>query len=107
MPTVMTHGFVAALLGKTFVARRMEARFWLFSVLCSILPDADVIGFSFGVRYEDMLGHRGLSHSLFFALAASLAVTFLGFSPPPRRRSSLRLLCYFFAVTTGVPTFVG
>ena len=32
-----------------------------------MLPDADVIGFSFGIRYEDMFGHRGFTHSLFFA----------------------------------------
>ena len=85
MPTIMTHGFVAGLLAKTFAAGRMPSRFWILSVLCSILPDADVIGFSFGVRYGDMLGHRGLSHSLVFALAVGLAVTFLAFPQCPPR----------------------
>ena len=33
-----------------------------------MLPDADVIGFSFGIRYDDMFGHRGLTHSIFFAV---------------------------------------
>jgi inner membrane protein len=99
MPTIMTHGFVAGLLGKTFAAGRMPSLFWILSVLCSIFPDADVIGFSFGVRYEDMLGHRGLSHSLVFALAVSLAVTFLAFPQCPPRWTRLRLLSYFFAVT--------
>ena len=68
MPTIITHGFVAAALGKSFASGRVPARFWVLSVFCSILPDADVIGFRFGIRYEDMLGHRGLSHSLVFAL---------------------------------------
>jgi inner membrane protein len=35
----------------------------------SMLPDADVVGFSLGVAYEDPLGHRGASHSLLFAIA--------------------------------------
>ena len=38
----------------------------------SLLPDADVIGFRLGVRYEDEWGHRGASHSLAIALAAAL-----------------------------------
>jgi inner membrane protein len=32
-----------------------------------MLPDADVIGFSFGIQYGDMFGHRGFTHSLLFA----------------------------------------
>jgi inner membrane protein len=35
----------------------------------SLLPDADVIGFSLGVRYEDVWGHRGATHSLVFSFA--------------------------------------
>ena len=34
----------------------------------SLLPDADVIGFRFGIRYEDAWGHRGATHSFVFAL---------------------------------------
>ena len=34
-----------------------------------------MVGFRFGIRYGDMLGHRGLSHSLLFA--AALAALFL------------------------------
>ena len=38
----------------------------------SLLPDADVIGFRFGVAYADPWGHRGASHSLTFALGVGL-----------------------------------
>jgi inner membrane protein len=99
MPTVVTHSFVAALLGKSVAAGRMPARFWLLSVLCAILPDADVIGFSFGIGYEELLGHRGLSHSLVFALVLSLIVTFLAFPRPPQRWTRFLLFSYFFVVT--------
>lgn len=43
--------------------------FWM--ILCgalSMLPDADVVGFRFGIRYQDAFGHRGASHSVLFAL---------------------------------------
>jgi len=45
----------------------MPLRFWVWTAICSMLPDIDVISFAFGIRYEDMLGHRGFTHSIFFA----------------------------------------
>ena len=44
-------------------------------VVCSVLPDLDVVGFRFGVPYGHLLGHPGLSHSIAFAVfrGASLA----------------------------------
>jgi inner membrane protein len=99
MPTIVTHSFIAALLGKSFAAGHLPARFWFLSVLCSILPDADVLGFPLGIGYEDMLGHRGLSHSLAFALVLSLIVAFLAFPRLPQGWTRLLLVSYFFVVT--------
>ncbi|MDD9941802.1 MAG: metal-dependent hydrolase [Myxococcales bacterium] len=42
--------------------------------LLSMLPDADVIGFRFGVAYGDPWGHRGATHSLAFAGAVGLGI---------------------------------
>ncbi len=44
----------------------------------SMLPDADVIGFGFGVEYGDPWGHRGATHSLLFAVAVGLAIGVAG-----------------------------
>ncbi len=41
----------------------------------AMLPDADVIGFSMGVRYADPWGHRGAAHSVMLALAAAAMVS--------------------------------
>ena len=46
----------------------------LFWAALSFLPDADVVGFGFGVRYDDPWGHRGATHSLAFAFALGAAV---------------------------------
>lgn len=40
--------------------------------LLSLVPDLDVIGFRFGIAYEDALGHRGASHSLLIAVIIGL-----------------------------------
>ena len=99
MPTIVTHGIVAVLLGKSFATGRMPMRFWALSVLCSVLPDADVLGFRYGISYGDMLGHRGLSHSLVFALVLSLVVPFLALPRLPQRWTSFLVFSYFFIVT--------
>jgi inner membrane protein len=98
MPTIFTHAVAALAVGKASAgARKMDARFWLLSALCAILPDADVVGFSLGWR-GSMLGHRGLSHSLFFALIVALLVVWLAFRKArPFKRGWLVL--YFFVVT--------
>lgn len=75
MPTVFSHAVAALGLGAAFFGRKAPARVLGLGALCAALPDADVVGFALGVRYEDPLGHRGLSHS--FAFAAALATAAL------------------------------
>ena len=48
---------------------------WAIGVVCSILPDVDVVGFRLGIRYGDFWGNRGFIHSLLFAgVIATLAL---------------------------------
>jgi inner membrane protein len=60
-------------------AKSSSSKFWLLSIVCSILPDADAILFKFGVPYGNMFGHRGFSHSIFFAVLVALVILVLGF----------------------------
>ena len=57
--------------GAMVFGRKMPVRFWILSVICTILPDLDVIAFSFGIPYGHFFGHRGFFHSPFFALCCS------------------------------------
>lgn len=43
-------------------------------VVCSCLPDVDVIAFTLGIPYSAPFGHRGAFHSLAFAGVAGLAI---------------------------------
>ncbi len=72
MPTIFSHAIAASAIGVA--ARQQGRRFWFWTVVCSMLPDADVIGFAFGVRYGDLAGHRGLSHSLLVAAITGIVV---------------------------------
>ena len=64
-----------------------------------MLPDADIIGFAFGIRYTDMLGHRGLSHSVPFAVVVGCLVAGLAFRDLSDRFNRLALSFYFSVVT--------
>ena len=79
LPTPLTHAIIPVVVGKAVVGRRVGLRLWVLGVLCSVLPDLDVIGFRFGIKYGDFFGHRGFFHSLFFAFAASSVVSVLLF----------------------------
>jgi inner membrane protein len=72
MPTIFSHPAVplaiAFGLGREIVSRRLL----LTGAAASILPDLDVAAFSFGIPYEHEFGHRGFSHSLFFATLVAL-----------------------------------
>ncbi len=77
MPTLITHALVG---GAAAQAARPGWRQWRFAsaaVLCSVLPDFDVVGFSFGVHYGDLWGHRGMMHSLVFAASVGGAIGLL------------------------------
>src|SRR5213596_2986721 len=74
MASALTHSFAAVALAKTLCDRKRDWRFWTLAVASAILPDADVVGFAFGIEYGDLLGHRGFSHSLLFAALWSLLV---------------------------------
>jgi inner membrane protein len=68
MASLFSHAVAAGAIGQAAQPRwRGEWRFWYLAILCSVIPDADVAGFRFGVRYEDLWGHRGMTHSLIFA----------------------------------------
>jgi len=83
MPTIFTHTVVALAASHATQSSPRTAKFWVLALLCSILPDADVLGFALGIHYSHPLGHRGFFHAPFFGLLVGLAVTTLFFRELP------------------------
>jgi inner membrane protein len=101
VPSIFTHAFAALALGKASASERRPARFWWLTVLCAVLPDADAVSFALGVERGSQFSHRGITHSLLFALLVACAVVSFAFKKTPRfSKSWWVLLLYFFAVTT-------
>jgi len=79
MPTVITHAVIAGAGGALFKKKREPLKFWIVAFVCSVIADADVIGFRLGIIYNSFWGHRGFFHSLFFALLLALICALLFF----------------------------
>ena len=98
MPTVFTHPLVALGLCPYF-RKKLPGKRWLAAgALLTVLPDFDTVGFLFGIRYGDLLGHRGLTHSLAFAAVAALCLAALA----REHRGAVWLYLFLCAASHGV-----
>ena len=67
MATIFSHPAIALGLFPWFKPICQSKYILLTGMALTILPDLDVIGLRFGIPYDHLLGHRGLTHSIFFA----------------------------------------
>ena len=98
MPSAFGHLAPALALVPFFRTPSAPARLWAAGIACAVAPDLDVIGLRF-VPYESMFGHRGITHSVPFAVALSAAAVF---AVLPRRHAAIsraRAWLYLFLAT--------
>lgn len=88
MASVFSHAVAGVAIGTAFWRPGVPARYWIAGAVLAAAPDLDSIGFRFGIDYGDMLGHRGLTHSILFAAVLAGLVAVLAFpsdaAPVPR-----------------------
>ena len=53
MASVFSHAVAALGIGACFYRPGTPKRIWIVGAACSVIPDFDVIGFRFGIRYGD------------------------------------------------------
>jgi len=73
MASAFTHAIAGLAIATAFRPRVSSPRFWVLSAVVAALPDIDGIGFWAGIPYESLFGHRGFTHSLFFAAIVAFA----------------------------------
>ncbi len=86
MASIFSHAAVAVALAPIVLPGHISVRVLALGALASVLPDADVVGLRLGIAYRDLLGHRGLTHSLAFAAALAALLLPLAGSAPSRGR---------------------
>jgi inner membrane protein len=96
MASVFSHAVAALGIGACFYRPGVPKRVWVIGTVCSVVPDLDVIGFRFGIRYGDFWGHRGFTHSLAFAALLATFVVLLAFREGIPGLNRFVLWSYFF-----------
>ncbi len=100
MASVFGHVAVAYAMGKTLKSAWASPRFWGLTVLCCLLPDADVLGLVLGIPYEHMWGHRGLTHSISFAVLIGLVMPKLAVPSLPHWSTQYGVFALYFGLVT-------
>ena len=67
MASVFGHALVGVTLSK-LLDKNQGKLLLVLAITSAILPDVDVLAFKLGYAYEHWLGHRGFTHSIFFAV---------------------------------------
>lgn len=95
MPTILSHVAVplALGLGSGVVPKRLL----LAGIVASILPDMDVLAFRLNIAYSHDFSHRGVTHSVVFALLLG----FLALACAHQLRSS-RVIAFSFVGVSAV-----
>ncbi len=101
MASGFSHAVAALSIGTCFYRRDIPNRVWIAGALCSVVPDLDIVGFRFGIRYGDFWGHRGFTHSLFFAALLAAIVSSLGFPRVSPGVNRFWIWSYLFLATAG------
>jgi len=99
LASLFSHAVAALSIGSCFCRSGRVKRVLATGALCSVIPDLDVIGFRFGIRYGDFWGHRGFTHSLVFAALLAGALTALGFPKDATGPGRFSVWTYFFLAT--------
>jgi inner membrane protein len=99
MASLVSHAIAALGVGAFFYRPEIPKRVWIVGAACAVIPDIDVVGFRFGIRYGDLWGHRGFTHAFVFAVVLACAVVLLGFRRAPPTLSRLSMGTYFFLAT--------
>ena len=100
MASAFSHAVAALAIGRGMLFRE-SLKFWLLGMFCAVIPDVDFIGFRLGIPYGNPFGHRGFTHSLFFAIFLALVIMQL-FYRQQKIFSKKGMVILFFFFLSGV-----
>jgi inner membrane protein len=73
----LTHIAIGACIGDLFLGKRIGKKAMLYGAIAASLPDIDFIASFWLNNADDLMAHRGFTHSFLFGLLFILALAFL------------------------------
>lgn len=101
MPTIITHAITAIPVNLGIVKKINTPKIIVLSLLFSLLPDLDGIGYGLGIPYNSLFGHRGFSHSLTFVILGAVLFSFIS-APKPKPGLKIFKILFLNFFTIGV-----
>lgn len=92
MPTILTHAALPLIAAWAAGPKRIPRKLAIVGAILAVVPDLDVAGRAFGISSESLLGHRGISHSIAFAVLLAILGT-LAAKLPWQRSLPFLFLC--------------
>jgi len=95
---------VALATGSAFPGPRLPRGVLALGACLAVLPDIDAFGYWAGVPYDSLWGHRGITHSLAFAVLVAAGTAAIAFrrDDPSLSRSRLGLFLFVVMVSHGL-----
>jgi inner membrane protein len=92
----ITHITLGACIGEIILGKKLGKKALLWGAFAQSLPDVDTIFSSFYSVDKSFLVHRGITHSILFALIAGVLLALLALKIHRHRNISLALFIFFF-----------
>lgn len=102
----LTHIALGACIGEAVAGRQLGKRALLYGALAQSVPDVDVVGAFFLHGAENVVAHRGITHSVFFGLAATFFLTWLVKEKIHKTPLSYRAVFLLFLVNIATHLFL-
>jgi inner membrane protein len=93
MASIISHAVFGVGIGLSFMPRDADRRYVWLGGATAVLPDLDTLGGLFGRSGTDLFAHRGLSHSIAFAVVIGALLSVAVSRMRPSRTSPRRLFC--------------
>jgi len=104
MASAFGHAALAIASGRFFDNSKRNLKLYSLGILAAVMPDFDVLAFKFGIPYEHLFGHRGFTHSFFFAILSSILMVLIFY---PKRKlfesEGKKLIAYFIFCSASHP----
>ncbi|MEO6540677.1 MAG: metal-dependent hydrolase, partial [Ferruginibacter sp.] len=98
----LTHIALGACMGEAFAGRKVGKKAMLWGALAQSIPDIDFLAALWSDTSENLLAHRGFTHSILFCIGATFLMAFFAERwHRPHNISFARWLAFFGAVSLG------
>lgn len=97
MATVFSHALAGAAIVSLFPKKYRTKKAYGIAALSAVVPDFDYLGFIQRIPYDSLWGHRGMTHSILFAVL--LAAVFAIWAKNKNEKTYLGFFILFFLTT--------